>query len=123
MLGFVRMKNFTRAPIHSAIVARSRASLVAAVAVALIASALVTPALATSYKGWGDTGWNFYDKRDCCEEAVWLAQEDSMIQCENAGGAPKVRSGSTRGLCDWDARGGTADRIYRCTATADVYCR
>ena len=41
----------------------------------------------------------------------------------DAGGAPKVRSGSTRGLCDWDARGDGNDRIYRCTATADVYCR
>lgn len=84
---------------------------------------VATPAAATSYEGWGDTGWNWYDKRDCCEEAVWLAQEDSIGMCENAGGHAKVRSGSTRGLCDWDARGSGRDRLYRCTAKTSVYCR
>jgi len=89
----------------------------------LAATLAAVPALATEYKGWGDTGWNWYDKRGCCEEAVWLAQEDSIGQCENAGGTAKVRSGSTRGLCDWDARGDARDRIYRCTANTSVYCR
>jgi len=80
-------------------------------------------ALATSYGGWGDTGWNHYDKRECCEDAVWLAQEDGILSCEAAGGSAKVRSGTTRGVCDWDARGSGRDRVYRCTAKADVYCR
>lgn len=86
---------------------------------------LAAPGLAeaASYKGWGDTGWNFDNKRDCCEEAVWLAQEDSIRQCLDAGGRPKVRSGSTRGLCDWDAEGSSFDRVYRCTANSEVYCR
>jgi hypothetical protein len=84
---------------------------------------LASPAFATEYQGYGDTGWNWYDKRDCCEEAVFLAQDDSFRQCENAGGAPKVRSGSQRGLCDWDARGDGMDRVYRCQAKTSVYCR
>ena len=93
---------------------------VSAVAMLLLAGAA---AMAASYHGFGDTGWDFENKRDCCEEAVWLAQEDSMRLCEMAGGHPKVRSGSTRGICDWDARGSGRDRLYRCTAKADVYCR
>jgi hypothetical protein len=95
--------------------------LAAAISVAALLGA--APALAGSYYGYGDTGWDFYDKRECCEEAVWLAQENSMQLCENAGGEPKVPSGSTRGLCDTDSRGSGRDRIYRCTAKANVYCR
>ena len=94
---------------------------------ALLAFATVVsaaaPAAAGSYKGWGDTGWSFDNKRDCCEEAVWLAQEDSIARCERTGGWAKVCSGSTRGLCDWDARGNGDNRVYRCTAEASLYCR
>jgi len=93
-----------------------------ALAISLLASVL-TASSALAYQGWGDTGWNWYDKRDCCEEAVWLAQEASIRACEDAGGTAKVRSGSTRGLCDWDARGDGRDRLYRCTADTDVLCR
>lgn len=89
----------------------------------LAAILLATPAWAVEYQGYGDTGWTRYDKRECCEEAVLLAQDDSMRQCENAGGVPKIRSGSSRGLCDWDARGDGYDRVYRCTASTAVYCR
>lgn len=92
-------------------------------AAALLVATSATTALATSYEGYGDTGWTFDNKRDCCEEAVWLAQEDSIRRCEEAGGVPRVRSGSTRGLCDWDARGDSWNRVYRCTATSSVYCR
>src|SRR4051812_8698090 len=97
--------------------------LVAAAAVTTILFLTPAAAPATEYKGWGDTGWSFDNKRDCCEEAVWLAQDDRIGQCESAGGHAKVRSGTTRGLCDWDARGGGRDRVYRCTANTAVYCR
>jgi hypothetical protein len=89
----------------------------------VMATAVATPSFAVEYQGYGDTGWNWYDKRDCCEEAVALAQDHSILQCENAGGTAKIRSGSSRGLCDWDARGDGFDRIYRCTASTAVYCR
>jgi hypothetical protein len=90
---------------------------------ALAAVVIATPAFAVEYQGYGDTGWNWYDKRECCEEAVFLAQDDSVRQCQNAGGVAKVRTGSTRGLCDWDARGDGLNRVYRCTASTAVYCR
>ena len=117
------MNAASRTRTHPTFQSRSKLPLLTAAALAWVVLLAATPALATSYKGWGDTGWNFYDKRECCEEAVWLAQEDSIRLCEMAGGNAKVRSGSTRGLCDWDARGGTRDRVYRCTANAEVYCR
>ena len=113
------MKN-TRRPQSRPRVARSAALLIA-IAASSLGGAM--PAHAGSYYGWGDTGWAFYDKRECCEEAVWLAQEESISLCENAGGHAKVRSGSTRGMCDWDARGDSRDRVYRCTAKANVLCR
>lgn len=76
-----------------------------------------------SYPGYGDTGWTHDNKRDCCEDAGWLAQEDSALRCQDAGGRPKVRSGSIRAQCDWDAQGGGRDRVYRCTARTSVDCR
>jgi hypothetical protein len=91
--------------------------------VAGIAAAVPAPALAEYFAGYGDTGWSFDNKRDCCDEAIALAQDHSMLLCENAGGHARVRSGSRRGNCESDARGNGRHRIYRCTARADVYCR
>ncbi len=96
------------------------------VAIAVACGALLAatpPAGAESYQGWGDTGWSFDNKRDCCDEAVWLAQDDSARLCEMSGGHPRIRSGSSHGLCDWDSRGSGRERVYRCTARTEVYCR
>ena len=77
-------------------------------------------AAASDWDGYADTGWRYRDKRSCCEDAIVAAQEDSIANCEHSGGVPAVsRSGSARGNCDWDSKGGT----YRCTATASVRCR
>lgn len=98
----------------------------AVVAVLLaVSGALLTPpaALAGTYQGWGDTGWSHDNKRDCCDDAIWLAQDEAIAACEDAGGRARVRSGSTRGTCDWDARGSSFDRVYRCKAQSSVDCR
>jgi hypothetical protein len=92
---------------------------VAAVALLLAAST----AGASNYQGYGDTGWTHDNKRDCCDDAGWLAQDESAWQCEQVGGHPKIPSGSVRAHCDWDSRGSGRDRVYRCTATTSVYCR
>lgn len=91
----------------------------------LAAGVFLLPAVssATSYEGYGDTGWSHDNKRDCCDDAVWLAQEHAILACEDAGGQPRVRSGSARGSCDWDAKGASYDRVYRCTARTRVDCR
>jgi hypothetical protein len=102
-----------------------RALLQAAGAGMLGASMLLAPAAASAatYEGYGDTGWSHDNKRDCCEDAVWLAQDNAAASCEDAGGQPKLRSGSARGSCDWDADGNSFDRVYRCKARARVECR
>ena len=92
-----------------------------ALTIALVAAPIA--ALAGSYTGRGETDWGYTNKGYCCEDAVTFAQEDSARACERAGGYPEIRGSSARGRCDWDIKrtrdGGT---IYRCTATASVYC-
>lgn len=90
---------------------------------ALAGAALPTIASGAQYPGSSDTGWSWYDKSDCCAEAIALAQEDSMFRCERAGGFPSARFGLRRGNCQWrynvDAYG---DRVYRCWGEARVTC-
>jgi hypothetical protein len=93
------------------------------IALILATLAIATPVRAANYEGHGDTGWNHVSKRDCCEAAVILAQNDSMAACTAAGGVPKLMTGSRRGLCDWEARGDAEDVLYRCTAVTNVFCR
>ena len=85
--------------------------------------AVPAAAFAGSYTGRGETDWGYTNKAYCCEDAVTFAQADSARACERAGGYPEYRRSSARGRCDWDIKrthdGGT---IYRCTATASVYC-
>lgn len=99
------------------------ARILALCASVVLLGGLAAPACAATYYGWGDTGWTFDNKRDCCDEAVWLAQDQAAAACEAAGGRPRMRSGTSRGTCDWDARGGTFDRVYRCTARSSADCR
>jgi hypothetical protein len=96
------------------------------VALLLVAAAFVLApvvAAAATYEGYGDTGWYFDNKRDCCEEAVWLAQDNAIGACEAAGGVARVSSGTARGSCSSDARGNSSNRVYRCTARTRVNCR
>jgi hypothetical protein len=98
----------------------ARALLVCVAGAAVVAAA---PLQAAQYPGWGETGWCCYSKRECCEEAVALAQEASARNCEMAGGTPRP-SGARRGSCSWEwiqDEGGSA--LYRCASEAVVHCR
>lgn len=109
---------------------RERSSRPTALLVTVIAAAALVcgqwlrpeAASAGTYKGWGDTGWTEDNKRDCCADAVALAQDDSAGMCRNAGGQPRFRGSSSRGVCDWDVQNSGSDRVYRCTANAQVDC-
>jgi hypothetical protein len=93
---------------------------------ALAVTLLAAPAVAHagSYTGRGETGWDYDNKAYCCEDAVAAAQEDSARACEQAGGYPDFRRSSARGRCDWDVqRTRGAGSVYRCSATASVYCK
>ena len=56
--------------------------------VALALVLLAQNAFAGQYQGRGDTGWTHTDKRECCNEAIALAQHDSAAVCQNVGGSP-----------------------------------
>jgi hypothetical protein len=78
---------------------------------------------AASYVGYGDTGFGFSNKGECCEEAVYIAQENSARDCERAGGYADFRRSSARGRCDWSTKRGADGRpVFRCTASAQVRC-
>jgi hypothetical protein len=89
---------------------------------------LLAPSItrAAQYPGWGDTGWVYASKRDCCDEAIGRAQEDSAAVCHNAGGIPKAMRGGVqrRGSCAWESRtDANGDVVFRCLAEATVLCR
>ncbi len=96
-------------------------TLLATVAGAVLLTA--APLQAAQYPGWGETGWCCYSKRECCDEAIAIAQEASAWNCEMAGGTPRP-SGSRRGSCSWElTQDESGSAIYRCASEAVVHCR
>ena len=96
-------------------------SAVAAVALLRLAGT----ARAAQYPGWGDTGWVYASKRDCCNAAIDIAAEYSAQACLNAGGVPRPFAGSSqRGTCssEWQ-QDGSGGLLYRCYGEASVWCR
>jgi len=86
---------------------------------------LATGAAAAQYPGWGDTGWDYGSKRECCNAAIEIAASYSAQACINSGGVPSpFRGASQRGTCsaEWmqDENG---DLLYRCQGEAAVWCR
>ena len=86
---------------------------------------VATPTRAAQYPGWGDTGWVYASKRECCNAAIGIAAEYSAQACINIGGVPRPFAGSSqRGTCssEWmsDGEGGL---LYRCFGEATVWCR
>jgi len=80
---------------------------------------------AAQYPGWGDTGWVYASKRDCCNAAIDIAAQYSAGACANAGGVARPFAGSSqRGTCsaEWmqDENGAM---LYRCYGEASVWCR
>lgn len=80
---------------------------------------------AAQYPGWGDTGWVYASKRDCCNGAIDIAASYSAQACITVGGVPRPFAGaSQRGTCsaEWmqDEDGNV---LYRCQGEASVWCR
>ena len=82
-------------------------------------------ARATEYPGWGDTGWIYASKRDCCNQAIAIAAQYSSAYCVNAGGNPtSFVGGGQRGSCsaNWQQDDSGA-MMYRCYGESSVWCR
>ena len=85
---------------------------------------LAAAARAAQYPGWGDTGWVYASKRECCNAAINIAAQYSTQACIDAGGVPKAFAGSSqRGTCsaEWMQQDGSM--LYRCYGEASVWCR
>ena len=81
-------------------------------------------ARAAQYPGWGDTGWVYASKRDCCNAAIDLAAQYSADACVSAGGVPRPFAGaSQRGTCSAEWMQGEEGVLYRCYGEASVWCR
>jgi hypothetical protein len=83
-----------------------------------------TAAEAAQYPGWGDTGWIYASKRECCAAAIEIAAEYSADACITAGGVPRPFAGSTqRGTCSSEWQQVDGDLLYRCYGEAAIWCR
>ena len=101
-------------------------SSIAAVGAAALLVLIVSAAPAAQYPGRGDTGWVYAGKRECCNEAIALAQDDSVNACRNVGGSPSPMRGGVqrRGFCNWESnRDDSGATVFRCYAEASVWCR
>jgi hypothetical protein len=93
--------------------------------IAMLVLVGATSAGAAQYPGWGDTGWGYTSKRECCNAAIDIAAEYSAQACVTAGGVPRPFAGaSQRGTCssEW-MQGDDGYLYYRCYGEASVWCR
>ena len=81
-------------------------------------------AQAAQYPGWGDTGWVYASKRECCNAAIVTAAQYSAQACTDAGGVPRSFAGaSQRGTCSAEWMQYEGSLLYRCYGEASVWCR
>jgi hypothetical protein len=91
----------------------------------LAALAVAIDVSAEQYPGWGDTGWVYASRRDCCNAAIGFANDYSAEACMTSGGRPsEFRGGVQRGTCqvEW-AQDDSGGMLYRCYGEAAVWCR
>ena len=79
---------------------------------------------ASEYPGWGDTGWVYESKRDCCNDAIAIASQYSEQACTTSGGYPSpFDGGGNRGTCSWQmTQDGDGNTLNRCSGEATVWC-
>ena len=79
---------------------------------------------ASEYPGWGDTGWVYESKRDCCNDAIAIASQYSAQACITSGGRPSPFAGvGNRGTCSWQmTQDGDGNTLNRCNGEATVWC-
>jgi len=92
--------------------------------VSILGLSIAAAADAAQYQAWGDTGWVYASKRECCDAAIAIAQDYSASACLTSGGVPRPPMGGRRGVCtsEWmqDVDG---SMLYRCYSEAAVWCR
>src|SRR5262245_2336917 len=96
----------------------------AAMLIVVVVLALAAEVRASEYPGWGDTGWMYGSKWQCCNDAIGIATQYSEQACSTAGGVPSpFDGGGQRGSCSsqW-TQDGDGNMMYRCYGQATVWC-
>lgn len=93
----------------------------------MLAAGLLTAigggASASTSIGYGETDYEYANRRECCEAASLAAQDAGASQCRARGGYPTL-SRNVRGFCDTrTGRDGRGRAIYACTSKVTVNCR
>jgi hypothetical protein len=80
---------------------------------------------AAQYQAWGDSGWGYTSKRECCNAALAIAQDYSATMCLNTGGTPRPPlGGGQRGSCTSEfMQDPYGTLLYRCYGEAALWCR
>lgn len=79
---------------------------------------------AGTFAGYATTGFEYTNKAECCEDAIFAAQDNAALDCERSGGYPNLRANSARGRCDWATKRGSDGRsVFKCAANVNVPCR
>jgi hypothetical protein len=100
----------------------ARAKQVLAAAAVLLAAA--SSATAAQYPGWGDTGWVYASRRECCNAAIASASDYSAQACVTSGGVPRpFQGGGQRGTCQLEWTQADGEMLYRCYGEAAIWCR
>ena len=100
---------------------RARWTFLSSVLVVLVTAA---SAQAGTFAGYATTGFEYTNKAECCEDAIFAAQDNAALDCESSGGYPNLRANSARGRCDWATKRGPDGRsVFKCEANVNVPCR
>jgi hypothetical protein len=93
---------------------------------AIIAVLLVSTgaaAAAETARGYGETDYEFSNRRECCEAALLAARGDGTTKCRTRGGNPRIES-NLRGHCETSTgRDGRDQPIHACRSEVEVNCR
>jgi hypothetical protein len=80
-------------------------------------------ALAGPVTGYGETDYEFTNRRDCCQASSLAAQDDGATKCRARGGVT-TPGRSVRGSCETTTgRDGHGRPIHACESQVKVDCR
>jgi hypothetical protein len=77
-------------------------------------------AAAETARGYGETDYEFSNRRECCEAALLAAQGDGTTKCRTRGGNPRIER-NLRGHCETSTgRDGRDQPIHACRSEVEV---
>src|SRR5262249_43524999 len=81
-------------------------------------------AIASVNPAWGETGWVYASRRDCCTAAIATASQCREQACGTAGGRPSpFAGGAQQGSCSsqW-TQVADGNVLWRCYGESAIWC-